>query len=367
MRIAALANSSMGSEATLKTVEKELKFILNVLNPFMLNNEVSEQEFSRLDEQKLIQILNRNKIFGKFSKKLDSQPNFAQRFLSVYPALNRLNEELKSRQKNELDEFIKVSKRLAAQGVTLLLIKSAGEFPHESSNFDCLIKPEKLATCNRILRGEGYRERSIAREPHKFLYRKIADPKNLPLHIHTRVEWEAGEFATAKTLIRRARPFVNEDTDALVPSVEDSILITIAHYFFEDHEIKLYDLLKVFALSRECNPDWNYMLNETVGLGWSDAFALNLRLLNWMSVCWFGKKTFPELEKLKASRQDKLALKTIKFDSLGMINIPYGVSALFFLKKVFRNSSFSFYQKTQHVDYVFSDILRRRIIGYLEI
>jgi len=86
-----------------------------------------------------------------------------------------------------------------------------------------------------------------------------------------------------------------------------------------------------------------------------------------MSVCWFGKKTFPELEKLKASRQDKLALKTIKFDSLGMINIPYGVSALFFLKKVFRNSSFSFYQKTQHVDYVFSDILRRRIIGYLEI
>ena len=351
----------------MKTGKKELKFILDMLKPFMDFSEANEVEFTGLDEQKLIQILIRNKVFSKFTKKLETQPNFAQRFFSVYPALNRLNEELKKRQIDELDEFIRISKRLAAQGVNLLLIKSAGEFPHESSNFDCLIKTEKLALCDRILREEGYRELTLTREPHKYLYRKIASPKKLPLHIHTRVEWEAAEFADSQKLIRRARPFLNEDTGALVPSIEDSILITIAHYFFEDHEIKLYDLLKVSALSKECDPDWDYMFNETEELGWSDAFALNLRLLNWMSVCWFAKKTFPELEKLEASIQDKLALKTIKFDSLGMVNIPYGVSALFFLRKVFRNSSFSFYQKTQHVEYVFSDILRRRIIGYIEI
>ncbi len=305
-------------------------------------SEANEEELARLDEQKLIQILIRNKVLSKFTKKLETQTNFAQRFFSAYPALNRLNEEIKKRQIVELDEFIRISKRLATQGVNLLLIKSDGDFPHESSNFDCLIKTEKLSLCDQILREEGYQELTWTREPHKYLYRKIASPKKLPLHIHTKVEWEAAEFAESKKLIQRARPFLNEDSGALVPSIEDSILITIAHYFFEDHEIKLYDLLKVLALSKESDPDWDYMFNETAELGWSDAFSLNLRLLNWMSACWFAEKAFPELKKLKASRQEQWVIKTTKFDSFGMVNIPYGVSALFFLRKVFRNSSFSF-------------------------
>ena len=109
------------------------------------------------------------------------------------------------------------------------------------------------------------------------------------------------------------------------------------------------------------------MFNEAAELGWSDAFALNLRLLNRMSACCFGRKAFPELDKPDISKQAQLALKTVTFDSLGKFNIPYGVSALFFLRKVFRNPHFSFYQKSRHVDYVLSDILRRRVIGYIEI
>jgi hypothetical protein len=346
---------------------RELKFILQTLNPFLHFSEPKEEVFTGLDEQKLIQILKKSKVFSKFSKKLDSQPNFAERFLSAYPKLKKLNEELKSRQISELNEFLKISKLLAREEVHLLLIKSAGEFPHESSNFDCLIEPDKLAICDRILRDEGYQELPITREPHKFLYRKIATPKNLPLHIHTRVEWEAAEFADAKKLRKRARPFINKETGALVPSIEDSILITVAHYFFEDHEIKVYDLLKLWELSREREPDWDYMFNEAAELGWSDAFALNLQLLNRMSACCFGRKAFPELDKPDISKQAQLALKTVTFDSLGKFNIPYGVSALFFLRKVFQNPHFSFYQKSRHVDYVLSDILRRRVIGYIEI
>ena len=199
------------------------------------------------------------------------------------------------------------------------------------------------------------------------MYRKIATPRELPLHIHTRVEWEAAEFADAQILRKRARPFINKETGALVPSVEDSMLITVAHYFFEDHEIKVYDLLKLMGLSRDGKPDWNYMFNEAAELGWGDAFALNMQLLNRMSVCCFGQKAFPESINPDISREAKFVFKTITFDSVGKFNIPYGVSALFFLHKIFRSPNFSFYQKCRHVDYVLSDILRRRVIGYMEV
>ena len=281
--------------------------------------------------------------------------------------MNKLIEELKQRQVAELEEFLRISKRLASQDVHLLLIKSAGEFPHESSNFDCLIEPDKLAICDRILQDEGYQELPITREPHKFLYRKIAAPRELPLHIHTRVEWEAAEFADAQKLRKRARPFISEETGALVPSVEDSMLITVAHYFFEDHEIKVYDLLKLIGLSKDGKTDWNYMFNESAELGWGDAFALNMQLLNRMSICCFGQKAFPESISPDITREAKFASKTITFDSVGKFKIPYGISALFFVNKIFRSSHVSFYIKCKHIDYVLSDILHRKAIGYMEV
>jgi hypothetical protein len=353
------------SDANLKINDKELNFVFKTLDPFLDFSENEKETFSGLNELKFIQILRKNKVLTEFSRKL-AESKLEQIFLSKYPTLNKLIEELKSRHKNELDEFLKISKRLATVDVHLLLIKSEGLFPHESSNFDCLIKSEKLGVCNRVLREEGYRELTVAREPHKYLYRKIAAPKDLPLHIHTKVEWEAEEFADAQTLRRNARPFLNEDSGAMVPSIEDSILITIAHYFFEDHEIKLYDLLKLYALSMERELDWDYMFDETIKLGWNDAFVLNLQLVNRMSVCCFGQDILREFPKSDNSKQAQLALGTITFDEFGRFKIPYGVSALFFIQKVFRTPHLSFFQKSQHIDYVISDILRRKITGYWE-
>lgn len=342
----------------------ELRFILAALNPLRT---AEPAEFGGLNEQKLIVTLKKSKTLTKFTKKLDTQPQFKAKFLAAYPKLSQFITETKLRQQRDLAEFLRISQLLSRQDIHLLLIKSAGEFPHESSNFDCLIKPEKLAACASTLHQEGYEEMLNTREPHKFLFRKTHNLKELPLHIHTRVEWEAAEFADAATLRSRSRPFLNAETGALVPSVEDSMLITVAHYFFEDHEIKLYDLLKLWGLSNERCLDWEYMLGQATRLGWSDALALNVGLLNRMGTCCFGQPLFPEAPKLENSKQADWASKTIKFDSYGSLQIPYGVSALFFLRKVFRNPQISFAQKSQHVDYVLSDILRRRVIGYMEV
>jgi hypothetical protein len=308
----------------------------------------------------------KNKILNKFSKRLDGQPDFANKFLSFYPSLDERIRELKVRQSRELDEFILISKNLATYDVHLLLIKSEGVFPHESSNYDCLVKNDKLLLCLKLLKDEGYTEELLTREPHKYLYRKVAAPKELPLHIHTRVEWEAAEFASSEILFQRAQPFLSEETGALVPSVEDSILITIAHYFFEDHEIKIYDLLKICALINQKNVNWEYMHHQAEKLGWGDALDLNLYLLNQMSLLLFGKDLFPQIGRLESSVENKLALRTIKAHQFGQMKVPYGVSAMFFLFKIFRTPHYSFYQKNRHIKYVLSDILRRRIIGYID-
>ena len=317
-----------------------------------------------LDEDKLIGVLLKNKLTGIFKKELET---FDVRFVdggsARYSKLDQFLQEFQCRHTTFLNEFLRISARLSINNVYLLLIKSSGVFPIESSNIDCLVEPDKLIITAKILQEQGYIEQIIAREPHKYLFRKKLKPKELPLHIHTRVEWEAVEFANYKKLRNRARPFLSIESGALVPSIEDSILITIAHYFFEDHEIKLFDLLKLWELSKMHNLNWNYMLREAESLGWRDAFLLNIDLLNKMSVLYFGQNVFHGLHH---NSEPYMLSKLIASDPLGRIKIPYSVSALYFLKKILKNPNFSNKEKTKQLNYVVTDIIHRRAIGYIE-
>lgn len=314
-----------------------------------------------LNEQHLISILKANKLLTKFPNALNTQPTIKQELLQKYPLLEKTLTEAQTNQATELTEFARISQKLSQNNIHLLLIKSEGTFPHESSNFDCLVPPQQVPTTTRILMQEGYRELPLAREPHKYLFRKTSKPRELPLHIHTRVEWEAVEFAEAENLRRRSRPLQDTDCGAVTPSREDAILITIAHYFFEDHEIKLYDLLKLQKLLAEGTVDWGYVSREAERLNWGDALALNMNLLNAMSARFFGQKLINQ-----PTSDDSVFTKAISYAPEGQLKIPYLVSATFFLRKVMRNPNYVFTEKSHQVIYVFSDILRRMSIGYME-
>jgi hypothetical protein len=316
----------------------------------------------------LIKLLKCNKLFEGFERKLALQDSqFRNQFLSSYPELNETLLSRKDNEINDLSELVRISKKLSEHDINLLLIKSSGEFPFESSNIDCLIKPEKIALTSKILRHEGYHEMLIAREPHKFLFRKISNPKELPLHIHTKVEWEAIEFADPEGLRKRSRPFYLPESGLIIPSVEDSVLITIAHYFFEDHEAKIFDLLKLQKLKNEKSLDWKFMLGQAKKFCWSDAFLLNVYLIDYMSKELFGEEVFenPLVEGLGGSQS--FFSKFINLESNGVLRIPYSVSALYFLKKIMKNPELKFSSKFNQVSYVCKDLLHRNIIGYIEI
>ncbi|MCW4010408.1 MAG: nucleotidyltransferase family protein [Candidatus Bathyarchaeota archaeon] len=357
-----------GGDNGLKHFNRELDFVLKTVNPFCKTFRFEDQNLTGLDEGRLIEVLSKNKLFTKFSVEIDTRPEFKQELFERFRELGRLIRELNMFWSRNLSEFVRVSKKLAQQDIHLLLIKSAGDFPHESSNFDCLIKPSQLCATARTLAEEGYCECLESREPHKFLFRKHQTPRELPLHIHTRVEWEAIEFADPKNLRDRARVFLSDETGALVPSVEDAILVTVAHYFFEDHEMKIYDLLKLHTLvNQEENLDWEYMFSQAEKLGWTDALALNKYLVNRMSLCCFGQKVFADVTEEDIAALPSWVCKIVTFEPSGLQKIPYGVSALFFLRKVLRNPQLTLPEKYLQINYVFSDILRRKSIGYIKV
>jgi hypothetical protein len=339
----------------------ELRFVLHVLNP--LGRRIETEELSGLNEAILIEILEKNKVFPEFIKKLNDQPTLKEELISKYPRLNQILNEKEVSQASDLREFLRISGKLSGHGIPLLLIKSTGDFPYESSNIDCLVEPDKLVSTVRTLLDEGYRECSTVREPHKFLFRKRQAPKELPLHIHTRVEWEAIEFADPKTLRARARPFLNGRTGSLIPSVEDALLINIAHYFFEDHEIKIRDLLALWSLAVKDQIRWDYVFGEVERLGWNSALFLNMHLINTMSEKYFGQKVFFGLTEKSLFDSASIIQKTVYFRTDGVLRIPYGISALFFLEKVVKNSAYTIPEKSRQIIYVCSDAMRRKING----
>ncbi len=346
----------------MKEGENELRFVVSIVNPFEVSYP-SKSDFSCLDEQRLVKILVRNKILRKVDRKLREEPQLRKSFLSRFNTLNKLIIQQEGAQEKEFNEFIRISQKLAKQNIHLLLIKSTGEFPHESSNIDCLIESEKLAATIQVLEEEGYQEYPSVREPHKFLFRKKNASKELPLHIHTRVEWEAIDFANLENLRGRARFLPNKDTGALIPSVEDAILITIAHYFFEDHEIRINDLLNLCITAKDEQIDWNYVLSQAREIGWEDALLLNTKILNQMSSRYFGRDFLPNFGERFLNNSSIF----LRRNPYGVFEIPYAMSAGFFLQRVLTNSQYSLNEKFRQIVYVFSDVIGRKILGYDEL
>jgi len=248
-----------------------------------------------------------------------------------------------------------------------MLIKSDGSFPYESDNLDILIRPSMLGKVLTLLRKAGYSELPQARERNKYLFRDTHTPEVLPLHIHTQVEWEE-RFLDSAYLWQRSETACNNGGFS-VPSPEDCVLITLAHLFFENHEIKLADLLKITSKLRNCNLNWDYMFGHAKRLHWDDAFCLAISLVNLVHKDLCGKDMLPEkvLSKIGDTnpRYFTLFQRILKPFSSGCapINIPYNISALFFLLRVLRESDLPLVKRFKHIDRVASNVLRERIVA----
>ena len=351
----------------MKECKKETAELAYFLDPSLSRKTDLGSDASCINESCLIETLNRNKLVLKFSQKLENDNALKERIFGKFPRVAAILQQMNRKIAIDSLEFSKI-KGIFRDKIEFMLIKSDGSFPYESDNIDVLIKPERLKDVVELLRNAGYSELPRVREPHKFLFRQKYAYDVLPLHIHTRVEWEGTQFIDSDNLWRRSR-VPNEDEGFLVPSPEDCILITVAHLFFENHEVKLYDLLKIYSKLRDFEVNWDYIIEHSRRQHWDDAFLLTMLQLDQICFNLYNRNlilqsTLSKLEKANYS-YNKLIKKFFNFLSLEAppIRIPYSVSGLFFLRRIFHDSSTSLVEKINHIEWVASEVVKLRVKG----
>jgi hypothetical protein len=173
------------------------------------------------------------------------------------------------------DAYEEVAAAWAGDGVAAVLIKSAGSFPYSASNVDALVARSEAGRAVRTLERLGYRELAAGREPFKRLFRRIHDPHlGFPIHLHTAVGWINRFLSDEEVLAGRQngdRPYV------VHPAPDNVVLITTAHWLFEDKQLTLRDLWHVYRADA-LGADWEASRDRARRAGWGEAFDLALAI-----------------------------------------------------------------------------------------
>jgi energy-coupling factor transporter ATP-binding protein EcfA2 len=182
----------------------------------------------------------------------------------------------RKRYEQALAAYTQVYDAWKQEGIQAVLIKSPGYFPYTSDNVDVLVSHDQKEKATKILQNLGYIELPHVREPHKQLFRKMRRPyMGFPIHLHTGVAWINSFFTDVEIIDSCQDP---QDGSAIVyPSAEHILMITTAHWLYEDKELKLRDLYHThLALSNGI--DWKYVWEMGVLRGWHSELKFGLLL-----------------------------------------------------------------------------------------
>jgi dTMP kinase len=258
-----------------------------------------ECELKDLDVDTILSILDRNKIPLVFLNKAQwkAYPEFFEHphFKAHYEREHALFENLRN-------EWIAVREKFLKKGIESMLIKSVGSFPYKSSNLDVLIKQDRREKAESILKELGYIQLHNVEEPYKTLFRKFDNGKTSSvIHLHNKVAW-INPFHDEELLWTRFRNSP-EDSTVDIPSPEDSILILTAHWFYEDKEIKLSDIIKIsFCLQKDVL-DWEYMKAVAEKKGWLEGLHFALLVQSFVEKNLYGNSSIPDeqMKKMEAT------------------------------------------------------------------
>ncbi len=254
--------------------------------------------------------------------------------------------------------YVAVRDRWAERGIPCIMIKSADRFlpfPYTSDNLDILIHPEHEAAAREVLLDLGYLELKNLDEPQKFLFRKFHGGETVSdIHLHSRVGWGVG-FMNDQSIW--ARSIVSEsDGMVRVPSPEDTVLITLAHAFYENKCLSLADLAKV---RNSCHRalDWDYLKSVATQAGWFDGLCFSLSLCHYLEQSVFTRGLLPDniVQAARAGlRQSPVASRY--FDRLvrrGGVKLPFSVSFWFskylFYRKILRDGRLPLWERLYEV------------------
>jgi hypothetical protein len=231
-----------------------------------------------LDKQKVSFI----PIVARYGAVLDSTPlaEFVKRDVARFRA--------------QRDEFERIRVRFVADRVDSMLFKSTGMMPsfhYLSSNLDVLVPDGRAGAARAALIDLDYVELLNVEEPKKFLFRRFTgDGSSFAFHLHEVVGWG-------------------------VPL--EALLITLAHWFYEDKALSLGNLLLTAHALRSMEGALADAASHARGRGWEEGFwgALHVFEEAWKRLFDHGF--------LNAEQQAELARAPARYAAVRVRLLPH--------------------------------------------
>lgn len=250
-------------EAPVKSVDL-LRVAARIASPYHAedlsrHDSVSLHAVGRLFEQQKVSLI---PIVARYGAVLDATPlaEFIRRDVEHY--------------RSQRQEFERIRVRLASERVDTMLFKSTGMMPsfhYQSSNLDVLVPEGRAPAARAVLTGSGYVELLNVEEPKKFLFRRFAgDGSSFAFHLHEEVGWGV-PFLDSAPIWRHARR-ATDDADILIPGPSEALLITLAHWFYEDKSLSLGNLISTAHALRAMDCALAEPAAHARGRGWEEGF-----------------------------------------------------------------------------------------------
>ena len=248
-------------------------------------------------------------------------------------------------------EYIELRNAWLKAGIPCILIKSGGNapsFPYLSDNLDILVREAHESRAREILQELGYVELKNVEEKQKFLFRKFVSGKSVSaIHLHTRVGWGVG-FMNEDSLWERSC-VSRDDTAIRVPSPEDTIMITLAHGFYENKRFRLADVVKVRCCLQRGEVDWDYMEKVALQTGWLSGLCFCVLVYAHLEKTLWGKTIVPqpitesyEIILRSSPIINRYYLKTIQRSPVSLpFTFSFFFSKLFFYRKILNDKRYS--------------------------
>lgn len=201
-------------------------------------------------------------IVARYGAVLDSTPlaEFVRRDVAHFRA--------------QRDEFERIRLRFTADHVESMLFKSTGmtpSFHYLSSNLDVLVPDGRAAAARAALVHLGYVELLNVEEPKKLLFRRfMGDGSSFAFHLHEVVGWGVPFLDNAP--MWRNKRHATDDPDIVIPGPLEALLVTLAHWFYEDKALSLGNLLLTAHALRSMEGALADAASHARGRGWEEGF-----------------------------------------------------------------------------------------------
>jgi thymidylate kinase len=335
--------------------ERERRLVVFLSDPGA--RPVADAAWASVDAGALVARLRRNKVPLLYALRLRPELEL----WSAAPAQQAVsNEEASLR--HQRAEFAPVRDALDAAGIRTSLIKSAGippSFPYRSDNVDLLVPPDAERVAAKALYDLGYVELRNIEEPRKFLFKRFAGgEERSAIHLHTQVGWGTG-FLVDEWLWERVRPSADDPLVAIL-GPEDELLVTLAHAFYEDKELKIWEIVKARHCVSAEGFDWDYAAQQAEARGWLHGLNAVLDRVARMERTWWESPLLPSRvpgrEAVWAGWESRYAARLASGTDSLPSPIPFVYSKHHYFTKVARDRQLSSPQKCD-------DALRHALAG----